>query len=74
MWEEFLGILGSSLSIWENKEARKYYDRFIKYTKELRKEEGKDTPDDIRVADLKFELRLLGKAYRSEVDKAGVEH
>ena len=69
MWEEFVGILGSSLSIWEHKEKNEYYDRFVKYTKKLREEEGKDRPDDLRVAEYKFELRLLGKAYRSEVDK-----
>lgn len=45
MIKSILTLLGSTLSIWENKEAKKYLELMYKLEKEYDDENDKDKPD-----------------------------
>lgn len=73
MVELVLGLLGSTLSLWESKEKTKYIDKYIKLQREYYNEVNKEIFDDAVLDNINFELRLLGEALNSAIAKTNSE-
>ena len=74
MTELVFKILGSALSIWESKEKTKYIDKLIKLEKDYYEEINKERPDHARIDVYLHELRLIGKAYYSQVGTENIKN
>lgn len=72
MIESIFAVLAAGLTIWSNKEKRKYIDKLLRLKKEWYAEINK--PDDRRdnavLDNVEFELRLLATAFSTEVAKS----
>lgn len=70
MTEALFLALQSGLSIWQSKEARKYLDKLLKLEKEYYEEYNQEISDDAVLDNIRFELRLISKAFNSQVGAA----
>ena len=61
--------LGAGLELWGTKESRKYLDKLIRLEKEYYEESNLSRPDMAKLDNIKFELRLLSKAFAAEARK-----
>jgi len=59
-------VLGAGLSLWNNKEKRKYIDKLIKLKKDYYEEYNKELCDHAILDNIEFELRTLCKSFGSE--------
>lgn len=68
--------LAAGLSIWNNKEARKYQDKLIALKKDYYEEYNKDISNrnDAILDNLQFELRLIAIAFATDVGKQDVKN
>lgn len=64
-----IGVLEAGLSLWATKEKTKYQDKFIKLKMEWYAEINKpdNLIDDVKLADLEWELRVLADSFASQV-------
>lgn len=71
MFASLLGILGSALSIWDNKEKRKYIDKMLQLKKDYYEEFNKPLAvrSDAVLDNLEFELRNLADAVAADIGK-----
>ena len=67
MFSALATVLGAGLQLWGSKERTKYLDKLTRLKKEYYEEENSDEPDDARLDNLEFELRLMGEAFSAQV-------
>jgi hypothetical protein len=69
MIEALFKALSAGLTIWQNKDARKYIDKVIKLKKDYYEEYSKpDTfRDDAILDNIEFELCIISEAFNSQI-------
>lgn len=65
--------LSAGLTLWKNKDARKYLDKVIKLKKEYYAEDGKENPNDEYLGNIEFELSIISEAFHSKVSSQATE-
>ncbi len=58
--------LSTGLTLWKNKDARKYLDEVIKLKQEYYIEDNKEVPNDSLLDNITHRLRVISQAYSSQ--------
>lgn len=67
MIDSLFKVLIPALTLWKNKDARKYLDKVIQLKKEWYSEYNKDISDDAVLDNIEFELRIISESFSSQV-------
>ena len=70
MVTEIIALLKTGLSIWQSKEARKYLDKVISLEKDWYEAYNAEDRNNALLDNIEFELRVVSRAFRSEVGDA----